>query len=272
MGHHSPAALRLVAGHTPESTLEAFVSRAIADPGVVGLILSGSQVHEDMSTAYSDYDVHVVVQDSVTSPLSALDGFRSAHLDLVVMTLDEFRRRGLPGDSHGWYHYAYVHAKVLFDRLDGTISELLTAKRTPTPAEARTAVDGYLDAYVNQAYRSLKSHRDGRAEQAHLDAAESIPYALEAIFALHQRVRPYNKFLQWELERHPLGDGEWSAGQLLPTIRRILSDGAPDTQRSLFTSIERAARDAGHDQVLDSWGDSLDLLRRQTLTPPRGTA
>jgi hypothetical protein len=30
---------------------------------------------------------------------------------------------------------------------------------------------------------------------------------LVVIFALHQRVRPFNKFPEWELRRHPLEEG-----------------------------------------------------------------
>ncbi|GAA2324756.1 hypothetical protein OKJ48_01015 [Streptomyces kunmingensis] len=92
------------------------------------------------------------------------------------------------------------------------------------------------------------------------NAAESIPFALEVIFALHQRVRPYNKFLRWELERNALND-EWSADQLLAVIDAILTTGAPSAQRALFLRIEQAARARGHDQVLDAWGEVLVLLR-----------
>jgi hypothetical protein len=95
----------------------------------------------------------------------------------------------------------------------------------------------------------------------HLDAAEAAPHALEALFALHRRVRPYNKYLRWELERQPLGEPRWDASRLLPVLRRILADGDPPTQRSLFTDIEETARRAGHDRVLDSWGTDLELLR-----------
>ncbi|MHA4820255.1 hypothetical protein ACXZ65_38570 [Streptomyces aculeolatus] len=251
-------------GATPEATMAAFVSWAEADPGTVGLILSGSQVHDGMPTGYSDYDVHVVTRDHVPSASRDLDGFRSEHLDIVAMPLADFRIRGLPGDPQSWYRYAYVHAQVLFDRLDGTIAEILDKKRTLDPDEAWNAADGYLDAYVNQTYRSLKSHRDGRPVLSHFDAAESVPFALEVLFALHQRVRPYNKYLQWELEQYPLGDPQWDVGRLLPALRRIMADGDPEAQRSLFISIEGAARQAGHDRLLDSWGADLKLLRQQT--------
>ncbi len=251
----------LTPASSPDATLAAFVARAQDDPGVVGLVLSGSQAHDGMPTRHSDHDLHVVTRDDAPSALHELHGFRSAHLDLVVLTLADFRLRGLPEDPQSWGRYSYVRAKVLLDRLDGTIGEILDRKRRLDPEEARRAVDGYLDAYVNQTYRSLKNHRDGRAALGHLDAAESVPFALEVIFALHRRVRPYNKFLAWELERHPLDDPRWHADRLLPTLHRILADGDPNTQRALFMTIEPAARDAGHDEILDSWGTDLDLLR-----------
>ncbi|MFH9066629.1 hypothetical protein ACH4GM_36325 [Streptomyces coeruleorubidus] len=248
-------------GNTPDDTLAAFTAQAAADPGVAGLILSGSQVHEGMPTDHSDYDLHVILGDQHTSAIAELDWFRSTHLDLVVIPLEEFRTRGMPGRPDHFARYSYVHAQVLLDRLDGTIARILDEKRTLGETEARAAVDGWLDAYVNQTYRSLKSYRDGRPAMGHLDAAESVPYALEVLFALHRRVRPYNKYLQWELERQPLGEPRWNAGRLLPVVRRILADGDPPTQRALFTAIEEAARRAGHDPVLDAWGTELEVLR-----------
>ncbi|WP_435281818.1 hypothetical protein [Streptomyces koelreuteriae] len=242
-------------------TLAAFTARAAEDPGVVGLVLSGSQVHEGMPTVHSDHDLHVIVGDDTASPLTELNGFRSAHLDLVVIPLAEFRTRGMPGRPDHFARYSYVHAEVLLDRLDGDIARILDEKRSLGADEARAAVDGWLDAYVNQTYRSLKSYRDGHPAMGHLDAAESVPYALEVLFALHRRVRPYNKYLRWELERSPLGERRWGVDRLLPVVERLLADGDPGTQRALFTGIEEAARKAGHGEVLDSWGTDLELLR-----------
>ncbi|WP_328707319.1 hypothetical protein [Streptomyces mexicanus] len=190
MTHGITRAYRLVAGSTPEETLEAFLTQARVDPRVVGLILSGSQVHEGMPTIHSDYDVHVIVGDDGTDLLKELEGFRSSHLDLAVMPLADFRFCGLPGHPLSWMRYAYVHARVVLDRLDGKIADILDSKRTLAPEEAHSHVDTFLDAYINSVYRSLKSSRDGRDAEAHLDAAESIPYVLEVLFALHQQQVP----------------------------------------------------------------------------------
>lgn len=250
-------------GPTAQATFTAFAQRVTADPAVLGLVLKGSQAHQDMPTAHSDYDLYVIVDDQRPTGLRGLDGFRSAHLDLVVVPLSAFRTIGLPGDPTHWERYAFVHAQVLLDRCDGLITQLVARKAALEPDEARQKADDYLDGYVNSLYRSLKGHRDGQPDAAHLDAAESVPHLLTVLFALHHRVRPYNKYLRWELERQPLGATHWDAAVVLPRLRRILADGDANTQRELFADIETAARSAGHDAVLDSWGSDLQLLRHR---------
>jgi hypothetical protein len=100
----------------------------------------------------------------------------------------------------------------------------------------------------------------GMALAARLDAAESVPYFLTTLFALHERVRPFNKYLCWELEQHPLSGDEWSAEQLLPLLEAAVA-GDLAAQRSLFRKIERLARGHGHGDVIDGWGDDVDWLR-----------
>ncbi|MFD7517062.1 hypothetical protein ACFV85_19945 [Streptomyces niveus] len=239
-----------------------FVAHASASPDVVGLVLSGSHAREGMATAHSDHDVYVITADDRTvTPTAVLDDRRSAALDVMRLSLSEFRTRGLPGGTDPWDRYAFVHSQVLLDRLGGTITRLVAEKAVLDAPEARRLVRSELDAYINSLYRSVKSHRDARPAVAHLDAAESVPYLLTVVFALHQRVRPYNKYLLWELEHHPLGAPEWAADVLFPQIGRIVADGDPATQRALFATVERAARQAGHASVLDSWGADIDLLR-----------
>ncbi|MFF2183636.1 hypothetical protein [Streptomyces sp. NPDC058155] len=246
-----------------------FVARASASPDVVGLVLSGSRARQGMATARSDHDVYVITADrAATSPVTSpgappavTEGRRSPALDVMPLSLSAFRAHGLPGDAHAWDRYAFAHCTVLLDRLDGTITQLVQEKAALEGLEAHLLVRSELDAYINSVHRSVKSHRDGRPAVAHLDAAESVPYLLTVVFALHQRVRPYNKYLLWELRNHPLGAPQWAQDVLVPQIRRILADGDLDTQRALFATVEHAARRAGHGSVLDSWGADIDPLR-----------
>jgi hypothetical protein len=231
------------------------VQRAQQDPAVAGLILTGSRARPGLATERSDYDVYLITDDD-----AAWAGTRSPGLDVEVIPLTEFGRYALPGHPHEWNRYSFTWSRVLLDRRDGEITRLTRVKGTLRPAEARRLAAGALDAYVNAAYRSAKNHRDARPTEAHLDAAESLPHLLTTLFALHRRVRPYNKYLDWELREYPLGDPVWTADRLLPQLRRVLSAGDPATQRALFRDLAAAARSAQLGHVLDAWGPDLDLL------------
>ncbi|MGC5010726.1 hypothetical protein ACLQ2R_08185 [Streptosporangium sp. DT93] len=124
----------------------------------------------------------------------------------------------------------------------------------------------WLDAYANSLYRSVKNDRDGHPLAALLDAADSVRFLLELLFALDRRSRPYNRYLEWELARHPLPG--WDAAVLLDAVRRVSGTGDVPLQRSLFARVEATARRAGHGAVLDAWGEDLDLMRPgQELSP-----
>ncbi|MBA2951101.1 hypothetical protein [Streptomyces himalayensis] len=238
-------------------TYDSFVELATADSAVVGLVLKGSHAHEGMTTEHSDHDLYVVVADGATTDLTRFAGHRTAALDLIVLTLSEFREAGMPG----FERYALARAQIVLDRLDGGIAQILAAKARLDADEAFRDADGWLDAYANSLYRSVKNDRDGHALAARLDAADSIRFLLELLFALDRRPRPYNKYLEWELAWYPLPD--WGADLLLEAVDRISATGDVSLQRRLFARVEAAARGAGHDAVLDAWGEDLMLMRPQ---------
>ncbi|MCX4706528.1 hypothetical protein [Streptomyces sp. NBC_01373] len=238
-------------------TYDAFVELAAADPAVVGLVLKGSQSHDGMVTPYSDHDLYVVVADDARTDLTRFADHRSAALDLVIVTLTEFREAGMPG----WERYALARAQIVLDRLDGELARILADKARLGADEAFQDARGWLDAYANSLYRSVKNHRDGQTLAARLDAADSIRFLLELLFAIDRRPRPYNKYLEWELARHPLPG--WDTDVLLRAVERVSATGDVPLQRHLFALVETAAREAGHDEVLDAWGDDLDLMRPQ---------
>lgn len=219
------------------------VRRAEADPAVLGLVLSGSHAR-GMATAYSDFDVFVIVRDRGGQWTQFR---RTPELDEIVCTLAD-----LADTSPAARRYAFRGAQVLLDRLGGQIGELVEAQATPTEAEATAWARRGLDGYVNQIYRAAKNRRDGQLVQARLDEMESVFWFLMTLFALHGRVRPYNKYLVWELETYPLGE-PWNA--------RTLPQKLADNPSGLFPDLERLARECGHGDVLDAWGDDLNLLR-----------
>ncbi|MEV0320192.1 hypothetical protein ACIBKX_24925 [Streptomyces sp. NPDC050658] len=243
----------------PQLTYAALLTRVAGDPAVVGLVLKGSHAHDGMATKYSDRDVYVVVAEGVDGAetgLSCLHGHRSAELDVLVTTVAQFRQL----DGHE--RYALSRARVVIDRLDGEIAEIVAGKGRRDRAEAFAAAASWLDAYANSLYRSVKNARDGKLLAARLDAADSVGFLLELLFALDRRPRPYNKYLEWELERFPLPG--WETGPLLDKIGRIAGTGDVDVQRGLFSQVEAAAREGGHDPTLDAWGEDLLLMRPGT--------
>ncbi|MEU5291350.1 hypothetical protein [Streptomyces umbrinus] len=236
---------------------DAFIELAATDSAVVGLVLKGSRAHEGMTTEYSDHDLYVVLADGATTALTRFTGHRTPELDLVIVSLDEFRAAGMPG----FERYALARARIVLDRLDGGIAQILAAKARLDADVAFREAGEWLDAYANSVYRSVKNARDGHALAARLDAADSIRSLLELLFALDRRPRPYNKYLEWELARFPLPG--WDTGMLLDAVDRISGRGDVSTQRRLFAQVESVARRAGHGAVLDAWGEDLALMRPQ---------
>jgi predicted nucleotidyltransferase len=234
--------------------------RALArrDPNVVGLFLGGSR-GKGLATERSDYDVYLIVAKRVGEYRRKFPLRHGDDPEVIVMSLAEFRRHAAVGSELEWNRYTFAHVIAELDKT-GEIQQLLDEKGTLPKEAARAIAAEALDAYINQYYRSAKNFRDGNEQAGGLDAAESVPYFLVTLFALHERVRPYNKYLRWELEEHPLPGGEWSAARLLPLLDAV---GAGDlsAQRRLFGDVERLARERGHGDVVDGWGADLALLR-----------
>lgn len=240
----------------PSSERTQALSTRVADDGnVMGLILTGSWAR-GMATDLSDLDIYVVLDrsDPKWTPT------RSSELDLPVLTVQELAT--LPEDPNDWWdRYSFAHVRVLLDRLNGRVTRIAAAQGSLRASEANRAIQTFLDGYINFAYRSLKSHRDGRIREAHLDATESIPWVLPVIFAMHRRVRPYNKYLAWELQQHPLGDDRYDNGRLLAMLDSILTTADPEAQRRLFAIVSVDARRHGFGDTVDAWGSELQLFR-----------
>jgi hypothetical protein len=87
------------------------------------------------------------------------------------------------------------------------------------------------------------------------------------VFTLAGRLRPYNKYLLWELREHPLDVPEWSAEVFGPELERMLAGDAAAVRRT-FAVVDREVRawDAAHattvcGDLVDEWGAELEILR-----------
>jgi hypothetical protein len=230
---------------------------ARADPNIVGLLLVGSRGKRGYVTPESDYDAYVILRDRSLLEEYA-EKFPSKHgdpVEYILLSLESFREHALPGTESRWNAYTFAHIEPLVDKLGGEIGRLTVAKSLPRPEDARTFLGGYGNLY----FRSKKNLVAGRMLEGRLDAAEALGWFLDFLFAAHDRVRPFNKWLLWELEHHPL-DEPWRDG-LPARIDAVASTGDLDTQRSIFHDAEALARALELGDVIESWGPDVAFLR-----------
>ena len=229
---------------------------------LLGLVLSGSAAR-DYATARSDLDVMVVLTDAAAASRSS---HKAPELDEIVDAWSDLVTVAPFGTEDWWYRWSYAWAPVLLDRTDGELTAAVRRQATLTSEEADAVLIDHdrLDGWVNFAYRALKNHRDARPLEARLDAAESVPWLLDVVFATAGRVRPYNKYLPWELRTHPL-EG-WHADDLLGLVERTL-DGDPSAVRETFARVRAACaaydERRGHTRTVDmieGWGSELAVF------------
>jgi predicted nucleotidyltransferase len=229
-------------------TFEDLLEVARSRDEIVGLYVFGSRGRNFRVDERSDWDVCVVLADR--DAREAFDReFPYAHgarVEIVSATLEDLRKAR---SEHG--RYAAAHADVVLDKTGGELSRVVAELESLPDGTRDAVVREALDGYINQAYRSLRYG-------TRLDAVEAVPYALRTIFALADRVRPYNKYLEWELLHHPL-EG-WTAEEFLPLLDRVLT-GEPPAQHELFRLIEEPARREGFGDVVDGWEPDVAWLR-----------
>jgi hypothetical protein len=225
-------------------------------------VLTGSRGRDAFVRETSDWDVRLVVRDeSFAEVADRLATPHGSEIEVAVYSFAAFERVGEPGTETAWDRYSYVHARVLVDKLDGRIGQIVAGKAV-LPEGIGPGLAAYeLDDYVNAYYRALKNDRAGLAVEAHLDAAESIPPLLTTVFAVHDRVRPFNRFLAWELERFPLPEPWLAHDRFVPRLEKILRRGSIGDQASLFRDVETFARSHDLADTIESWEPDVQWLR-----------
>jgi hypothetical protein len=221
------------------------------DDRIVGLVLGGSR-GKGLGTARSDYDVYIVVSDD-TDPASievAVD--YEDGIDLVgVWTTATFASYAV-GDGNDWNRYNFAHLKPSVDKL-GFLQAICDDKEWLPADEAHASAEVLVDVYLNYRFRSAKNHADGNLDAAALDVAETVVAMLDLMFVAERRARPYNKFLSWELDTHPLAN-DWGVAMQQPaTSTRLLRTADISLQAECFKAVEQVTRTLGFDNVLDSW-------------------
>ncbi|MHA1885177.1 MAG: nucleotidyltransferase domain-containing protein [Promethearchaeota archaeon] len=246
---------------TPAEIFKKLCNKAKKDSNIVGFFLGGSR-GKGFQTKHSDYDTYIIVKDSFINQYKEKYPFRKfPGIDLIIFSISQFENYARWGSDEMWDRYSFSHVKALIDK-NGKIQEILDEKGKIPEKLLSKFIAGSLDAYINYLYRSLKCIRDGNIEAARLEAALSIPGFLNVIFAIHNgRLRPYYKYLIWELETFPLTKFPLDAKQIISILMKILDSADSKTQQRLLRITEEILRKEGFGNVFESWGDDFPWMK-----------
>jgi hypothetical protein len=231
---------------------EEWLELARAEPRIVGVVVTGSRGRQALVHDASDWDLRIAVRDGEEAFADSLATPHGSDVEVAAATLAQFR------DWPEWDRYSFTRAQVVVDKLDGGLARIVEQLGTLATAESRPLADESLRAYTNSHYRALRDAELGLGLAARLDAADAVNALVTALFALERRVRPFNKYLRWELETHPLAG--CASEELLELVDAAL-DGGAEAQRALFRAVEPAIRAAGLADVIEEWEPHVTLLR-----------
>lgn len=223
------------------------------DPNVLAFWLFGSR-GKGMITAHSDYDLSVIVKDKVKKSYEKkyTKDFQDPEFDISVRTVDELKKHAAFGSEMAWDRYNFAYVKVLFDRT-GKIQKNIDGKSIISEKEKKQIINGGLDNFINQVYRAAKCKRDGDPIAAQLEAAEAVPCFLDCIFALEGRIKPFHKYLAWDLKKHPLKKLPWSGVELIKKLMKVIKDGDQIVLLELFQKTRPIFQKAGYGKIYEGW-------------------
>ena len=215
---------------------------------------------------HSDYDIYIIMQDNVIEEYKKKFPFRKYKgLDLIIFSYSEFVKYAYWGGPEEFDRYNFTHLKVLIDK-NKEIQKLVDKKARIPEEELSKFISRVLDGYINYLYRSLKCLRDKDIVAARLEAAYSLPLFLDVIFAIHNgRLRPYYKYLRWELENFPLTKLPINTEELIDILMKILDDVDYKSQQKLLNIIEFILRREGYGHIFDSWGADFPWMKNFKL-------
>ena len=217
------------------------------DKNLIGLVLGGSR-GKHAETEHSDYDVYLIVKDK------SLDSYKNT-FGIEAFTLDELKNK-----TPMWDRYNFTYLQPVIDNSKGELQEVINFLGRLSEVEQKQAIAENLDTYINYFYRSFKNSRDGREFASKLDAAESLASMLTVVFALEGQIRPYNKYFEWELQKHPFTKLSMDGEEFIKLLQKIVNSGDIDAQKKIYFIIEPIAREQGYGNIYDAWDNDLEIF------------
>lgn len=229
------------------------MKEAEKDPDVIGFVL-GAGRGKGFATENSDYDIAIIVQDEKKK--ESMEKYEKYHstevIDVGVYSLTEYKNYAAWDSEEAAHRYNFTYLKAQIDKT-GEIQKIIDEKGVIPPDRVKEFVSKELDGYMNLYYRAIKDHRDGNLTASYFDGAESMFYLLTILFGLEGRLRPYNKYLEWDLKEHPLKFLPWPPDAFVGKLKKIMTTGDIETQKEIFTKVCELFRREGYGKVIDGW-------------------
>lgn len=213
-----------------EADLKSVVEEAQADPDALGVVLFGSAA-VGSADEESDLDVWYVVE-AKTRPRAV-----RGRIELIPTTLAEMR------NAPEWLKPAQAYAHALWDKT-GEIAPILEAARVVSRAEAVRLYD----AYLNDAYRSLKAWRRRLELPARIECGRSLRFLGELLFALDGVRAPYPK------------ERTGTRGPLEQLVLEVARTADPVLQQRLCADVAKLAAARGYIDVYAGWEGEIDRV------------
>jgi hypothetical protein len=242
-----------------DPVLAPLLASAAADPGIEGLILSGSR-GAGVGDAESDYDLEWVLTDEAYDRRA--EHSEEPHLSwdasqpLLDISYTCFRKLEQIAADASWPLPGYTTARILYDKT-GHVTQILQAMLTIPEERVRAEVAGWFDAYINAFYRSMKAWRRGNRLGGQLQAADSALHLVRVLFAVERRWPPYHDRLVHQLDT--LASQGWPPGFLHDALLRLVQTGDPKFQQELEASVETLLRARGFEVNL--WEGEIDRVK-----------
>lgn len=229
---------------------EAFFQKASSDERIIGIMLSGGR-GKGIFSSNSDYDVILITTDEGFESVKK-EYIKTEYIDSLPHAISDFKEYAKMGTRTQYDKYTFTHNNALVDKT-GELKKLIQEKGSFSPDEAKKIAREALGGYLNSLHRYFKSIRNGKLFAAHLHAIDTIPRMITFLFAIEDRVRPFNDFLEFELENYPLKKLPITSFDFISKIQSIAKNADIDTQKELLEIIRKLSIENGHGDRIKDW-------------------